>query len=460
MSSARRSIRSYVASETTKRARPLLIASTAFLSIGGFAATFALQVRSDRNLVASIAPHLASLLAIGDTVEANRLLSSIAEKQSSELFAVKNERIAATSRALSNLNAPAPESVPVWIRLGAVALGPGGITSYEKQLLPDGSKEAVDIVLTAPYRLVALPSFFFTAFVAGLTYAIGFAVIRAASHSARDAMSPVQSLSEAIEALVNEGRLEALQSVAIEELEVIRTAVMGTYQEWMRSKDALASAKARAIVGDVFGAVLHDLGGLSLVMKRVSSRLSDVETTPEQQQEAIELARRTSSNIVRTIESGRRLLEISAPQMVFAPVQESIEASIQSITSLDSTVSVKLDLPKDPIFIEHDPTLFQRALTNLVQNAAKFAATQVRVGLVSSDDSLMVAVSDDGPGIDPGEVAKYLKGKGGSSNGDRPAFGLLSAQYIARAHGARLVYRKNEPKGSTFEIRMPRKESA
>src|SRR5262249_17617063 len=64
--------------------------------------------------------------------------------------------------------------------------------------------------------------------------------------------------------------------------------------------------------------------------------------------------------------------------------------------------------PGAPIELEADPTLLRRALWNLVDNAAKYAAPPLALLAERHNGTLELSVSDDGPGIPPEERERVL----------------------------------------------------
>jgi signal transduction histidine kinase len=56
--------------------------------------------------------------------------------------------------------------------------------------------------------------------------------------------------------------------------------------------------------------------------------------------------------------------------------------------------------------------------------------------------------------MDETKVPVYLQGRGQSGKANRQAFGLSSTNHIVRSHGGKLIYRKSDLGGSSFEIRL------
>lgn len=97
-----------------------------------------------------------------------------------------------------------------------------------------------------------------------------------------------------------------------------------------------------------------------------------------------------------------------------------------------------------PVPVRGDPARLERLLANLVDNALRYAATEVRVRAFAAGSRAVLEVTDDGPGIPEADRERVFdrfvrldaardRGSGGTG------LGLAIAREIARAHGGDLV---------------------
>jgi signal transduction histidine kinase len=116
-----------------------------------------------------------------------------------------------------------------------------------------------------------------------------------------------------------------------------------------------------------------------------------------------------------------------------------------------------------------DPDELKAAIWNLIDNAIKYSAGEVRVRVVleeNSDDRLAVRVADNGVGISPAElkrifrrfyripasVAMRAKGSG---------LGLFIVRSVAKKHGGRAFAESDgQGHGSTFTLLLPKATEA
>lgn len=101
----------------------------------------------------------------------------------------------------------------------------------------------------------------------------------------------------------------------------------------------------------------------------------------------------------------------------------------------------ELTLAEGDAQVRGDAELLRALLRNLVENALRHgAASQVRVSIIDGSAGPMLAIADDGKGIEPAEreavLQRFRRGAGADSPGS--GLGLSIVQRIAELHGARL----------------------
>jgi signal transduction histidine kinase len=105
------------------------------------------------------------------------------------------------------------------------------------------------------------------------------------------------------------------------------------------------------------------------------------------------------------------------------------------------------------------PTQLIRLLDNLLDNAESFAAKEIDVEVCREDETAIVTVTDDGPGIpvaDRERVFERFTQLGGLHRRDAggTGLGLAIARDIAQAHGGTLCV-EDSPRGARFVLRLP-----
>jgi signal transduction histidine kinase len=136
--------------------------------------------------------------------------------------------------------------------------------------------------------------------------------------------------------------------------------------------------------------------------------------------------------------------------------------------SLATPPTLDLPAPDGPLPFRADPTLVQRALANLLENAVVHAGGVEALTVRATDALVRFEVTDRGPGLAAGEERKvfesFYRGRmesgGAGSTGGTLGLGLALVDRIARAHGGRAFAetRKDGP-GARIGIELPRAPS-
>ncbi|MCH8529843.1 MAG: two-component sensor histidine kinase [Saccharospirillum sp.] len=105
------------------------------------------------------------------------------------------------------------------------------------------------------------------------------------------------------------------------------------------------------------------------------------------------------------------------------------------------------------------PLALKRAFTNLVDNAVQYGKS-VSIGLKLSDDTVLISIADQGPGLTEDEVQRLLKpytrlAHGQRCNADGMGLGLGIVQSIIHGHGGELSFRNLEQGGLEVLVALP-----
>ena len=120
-----------------------------------------------------------------------------------------------------------------------------------------------------------------------------------------------------------------------------------------------------------------------------------------------------------------------------------------------------MDLPDEPVEVPGDEQRLHQVVTNLLNNARRHTppGTTVTVGMHAEGESVVLTVTDDGPGMAPELVRKaFERFSRGDSSRTRESggagLGLSLVDAITSAHGGRVSV-ASEPGRTCFEVRLP-----
>jgi signal transduction histidine kinase len=120
-------------------------------------------------------------------------------------------------------------------------------------------------------------------------------------------------------------------------------------------------------------------------------------------------------------------------------------------------VDVRVDAEGDQS-LQGDPQLLRQMVTNLLDNAIRYARTGgvVTVRLRRNGAGLMLAVQDDGPGVAAGDRERiFQRFVRLDTRSEGAGLGLPIARWVAEKHGGRLVLADAAPIGSEFVVTLP-----
>ena len=109
---------------------------------------------------------------------------------------------------------------------------------------------------------------------------------------------------------------------------------------------------------------------------------------------------------------------------------------------------IEIVAPAGAVTVGADQDLVTAALQPLLENALRHAERDVRVELHRSGAEVIIAVSDDGPGVAPEDAERIFAP--GVSDAGGAGLGLSLSRRLARAAGGEVVVA-----GSSFELRLP-----
>jgi len=117
---------------------------------------------------------------------------------------------------------------------------------------------------------------------------------------------------------------------------------------------------------------------------------------------------------------------------------------------------------EDQVTVTGDRDLLKQLILNLVDNSLKYtpAGGQVTLSLYRGQDEARIVVQDTGPGIDPEQMHLiFQRFYRGADSGRRASggagIGLAISDWIAKAHGGRILVESEVGKGSVFTVLLP-----
>jgi two-component system phosphate regulon sensor histidine kinase PhoR len=126
-------------------------------------------------------------------------------------------------------------------------------------------------------------------------------------------------------------------------------------------------------------------------------------------------------------------------------------------------VSLRLDIPPQPVTVAGDRDELLRLMENLVENAIKYGQRGGAVDIIvaACGEEASLAVRDDGPGIGPEHLPRlterfYRVDTAASREAGGTGLGLAIVKHIVLRHRGRLTIESVVGQGATFKAILPR----
>jgi signal transduction histidine kinase len=181
-----------------------------------------------------------------------------------------------------------------------------------------------------------------------------------------------------------------------------------------------------------------------------------------------ETRREVSSVIVseasRLSETLGKLLDISKleggaamPYRTWCSIEEVIEVALERVPGREQFEVVAESVPQS---VWADAAQLERAFSNIFENASRYNGSDpVRVVLKTNDESLLVQITDSGPGLALGEqdliFEPFFHGREEGRGHRGPGLGLSIARGFVETNGGRIWTESRAGSGTTFVIELP-----
>src|ERR1700722_9511285 len=209
-------------------------------------------------------------------------------------------------------------------------------------------------------------------------------------------------------------------------------------------------------VRNVSNSIAHDLRTPLAELRSRLEELSLIRPSTEETYTEIDGAVADVDRVIRIFDALLRLAEIDAGMRRSGFVSlDGSDLAANAVEFYEPAAELKnIDLKmrsNGPLSVSADPVLLAQALSNLIDNALKYAPQggSIEVAVQRCDDlRAEISVSDNGPGIDDAEKTKVMQRfyRGDASRGTPGVgLGLSLVQAVAKLHGSALELLDNGP---------------
>lgn len=121
-----------------------------------------------------------------------------------------------------------------------------------------------------------------------------------------------------------------------------------------------------------------------------------------------------------------------------------------------SPVEIKSNIPSEPCYANVDPVLIDRAIANILKNAAESNGDKgiVKITALCRNNTLVVDIEDQGEGIDPENIHKIFE-PFFTTRSKGTGLGLAYASQVIRSNGGTISAKNMEQGGALFRVELP-----
>jgi PAS domain S-box-containing protein len=246
--------------------------------------------------------------------------------------------------------------------------------------------------------------------------------------------------------------------------EVLRESEAKLRRQAQELEQQLIASGRLVSLGVVTASMAHEFNNpLGIVMGFAQELLT--EATPESRNyHALKIIDEETRRCQRLIQE---LLQFARPRSAdLSPtdIKQAVDKTVGMVASrlykqkIETSIMMAENLP----LISADPQQLEQVLVNLFLNAVdampKGGLITVQAALDASDNGapgVIITVTDDGNGIDPGDLPKIFQPFFSAKKGKGIGLGLSICERIIENHGGKIAVQSKPGEGTSFKIHLP-----
>jgi signal transduction histidine kinase len=200
----------------------------------------------------------------------------------------------------------------------------------------------------------------------------------------------------------------------------------------------------------------HLLNGVQ-VIRSYSSLLSD--HVDESGREHLSTIQRRSDRLVTLVDNIRVLAESVTEDGRLEPrdLDTAIEEEMTVVEHAYEDAVIEYDGTADSVYVEADrllPAVFENLLRNAVEHNTASTA-HVTIEATAEEDTAVVTIADNGPGISPGIEQRFLERTDVPAPVAEEGTGLYIANRLVDSYGGEIRVEKRDTDGACFVVELP-----
>ncbi|ABD90069.1 DUF4118 domain-containing protein [Rhodopseudomonas palustris] len=254
-----------------------------------------------------------------------------------------------------------------------------------------------------------------------------------------------------LDALVDQGALAIERVQLVEDMDRVKRSA---------ESDRLRQALLTSISHDLKTPLAAVLGAAS-TLRDLSPKLSDAQRA-ELIGSIVEESERLNRFIANLLDMTRLEAGAVVPNAALHDLGDVVGSALRRAATILAHHNVQLDLEAELPMLQIDAVLFEQAIFNLLDNAAKYAplGTTITVRAARHGDAVLLQIIDEGEGIPPEDLEtvfdKFYRVR--KSDQVRAGTGLglaISRGFIEAMQGSMTAANRSDRSGAVLSIRLP-----
>lgn len=212
----------------------------------------------------------------------------------------------------------------------------------------------------------------------------------------------------------------------------------------------------------------HDLRTPLTSISGYAETLADGAINPDELPRAAAALQRQSKRLSRLVEDLMLLSRLEAREFTLRTEPVDLGAHVGGVAeefrSRAEDAAVRLEVAIEPTgTVEADPVRVSQVVTNLVENALRYAPEggRVEVSVSAAPQEILLAVADNGPGIDPEDLPRvferlYVAQRYRAVRPEGSGLGLSIVHELVAAMDGTIAVSSQPGQGTTVSVRLPR----
>ena len=254
-----------------------------------------------------------------------------------------------------------------------------------------------------------------------------------------------------LDALIDQGALAIERVHLVEDMDRVKLTV---------ETDRLRAALLTSISHDL-KTPLAAVFGAAGTLRDLSNALSDAEKA-DLLATIIDESERLNRFIANLLDMTKLELGAVVPNSALHDLSEIVGSALQRASKILASHRVEVNLSADLPMLNVDAVLFEQALFNLLDNAAKYApaGTTIQVEAWRNAATVSLQIIDEGEGIPPTDLEnifdKFFRAQKGDQVRAGTGLGLAIARgFVEAMHGTITAANRTDRPGAVLTIRLP-----